>query len=626
MLESLRRFVGSWVAKVFLGILIASFAVWGIAGEVFGPGSSNAVATVGETKVPPSRFMTSYYAALDNMRRVFGRQPTRQQAREMGVEQRALAQVVSAATLDEYARRLGVTLSDERLAALIGEQRGFQDSQGRFDRRRFEDAIRNARTNEETFIEDQNRAAVRAQIGSAAVAGDLVPEVFEKAALAHAGERRVFELLELGPADAGEIAAPTDAQLQTFFDARKADYRAPEYRAISVVKVEPADIADPASVDADRVKAEYDRRIAAYTTPERRAIQQIPFKDEAAATAARAALDEGATFETVMGEAGVSREVAVLGKLSRDRVSDPAIAEAAFALDLNATSQIVDGRFGPVLVRVTEIEPEQVRPLSEVEGELRQNLALQDAARRVADLYGDIEDARAGGATVAEVAKTAGLTPRRIERVDARGLDNAGAAVDPALPAGPQLLSEVFQTEVGAPTNAVAIGQTGYAWFDVEKIEPSRDRTLEEVRERVAADWTAAERGKRLDELTGRITAEVEAGKALGEAAPAGREVVRTEPLTRRSDEPRLARAGIEAGFKGQVGAVDVARPAPDTRTVLRVAEIVAPEGEALPEAQAQNEREVIAQDLLQQVIARLQGEYGATVNRPLIESAINRY
>ena len=626
MLEALRGFVGSWVAKVFLGVLIASFAVWGIAGEVFGPGSSNAVATVGETKVPPSRFMTSYNAALDNMRRVFGRQPTRQQARALGVEQRALAQVVSAATLDEYARRLGVTLSDERLASLIAEQRSFQDSQGRFDRARFEDAVRNARTNEETFIQDQNRAAVRAQIGSAAVAGDLVPEVYEKAALVHARERRVFELLELGEADAGPIPQPTAEQLAAFFEARKADYRAPEYRALSLLKIEPGDIADPDAVATERVRSEYERRIAAYTTPERRSLQQIPFRDEAAATAARAALDDGATFETIVGEQGVARDVVELGKLSRDQVADPAVAEAAFALDLNETSQVVDGRFGPVLVRVTEIEPEQVRTLAEAEPELRQNLALQDAARRIADLYGEIEDARAGGATVVEVAKTSGVTPRTIERVDAQGRDGTGASVDPALPAAQTLLTEAFQADVGSPTNAVQIGSTGYVWFDVENIEAARDRTLDEVRERVAADWASVEREKLLDALAERIKSELEAGKPFATVVPPGKAVVRTEPLTRRATDPRLGRDGIEAGFQGEVGKAAVARPAPERRTVLQVAAILPPETEALPEAQAENARNAIAQDLLQQVIARLQGEYGATVNRPLIEASINRY
>ena len=626
MLEALRRFVGSWVAKVFLGVLIASFAVWGIAGEVFGPGSSNAVATVGETKVPPSRFVNSYYQSLENVRRTFGRQPTRQQARALGIEQQALAQVVSAATLDEYARRLGVTLSDEQLARLIAEQRTFQDSQGRFDRARFQDAVRNARTNEETFIDDQNRAAVRAQIGSAAVAGELVPKVFEEAALAHANERRVFELAELTSETVGPVPEPTAEELAAFFEARAAQYRAPEYRALSVLKIEPTDLADPDGVSEDRVEEEYRRRIAAYTTPERRTIQQLPFRDAEAAAKARAALDEGATFETVRAEANIAADVSDIGKLAKDQVPDPAIADAAFSLPLNETSPVIDGRFGPVLVRAVAIEPEQVQPLTEVEADIRANLALQDASRRVADLYAEIEDARAGGATVAEIAKANGLPLRTIDAVDAGGRDASEAPLDPILPSAQALLAEAFQTDVGIPTNGIPIGTTGYVWFDVDRIDPARDRTLDEWRERVVADWKAAETAKRLDAAAKTLADAVRAGTPVEAAATAaGATVTRSEPLGRRDDDPRLSREGVEAGFEGAEGSVAVATPGPGRRAVLRVAEVQAPEADELPEAQLENARAGMANDLLQQVIGRLQTEYGATVNRPLVEASLNQ-
>ena len=626
MLEALRGFVGSWVAKIFLGVLIASFAVWGIAGEVFGPGSSNAVATVGETKVPPSRFVTTYYAALENVRRTFGRQPTRQQARQLGLERQALAQVVSSATLDEYARRLGVTLSDEQLARLIGEQRSFQDAQGRFDRLRFENAVRNARTNEQTFIEDQNRAAVRAQIGSAAVAGDLVPEVFEQAAAEHRGEQRVFDLIELEAESVAEPPAPGDEQLKAFFDARTAEYRAPELRTLSILKIEPSDIAEPEAVDAAEVEAEYQRRRKAYVTPERRAIQQLPFRDREAAEKAVAALADGATFETVVSESGVAPSVVDLGKLERSRVPDPALAEAAFALELNGTSGIVDGRFGPVLVRVTEIEPEQVRPLAEVEGEIREQLALQDAAKRIATIYEEIEDARAGGAATTEIAAAQNLGLRTVAAVDAGGRGPDGQPIEPALPSAQRLLQDAFAADVGSPTEAIGLGSSGYVWFDVNKIDPARDRTFDEVRDRVLADWTRAERAKLLQAAAETAAAALRSGRAPQEvAADLSARHSRTEPLTRSAGDPRLGRDGVRLGFTGAQGAVTVVAPEPLKRTVLRVAEVRPPEPAPLPEAQAEATRDGVANDLLQQVIARLQSEYGATVNQPLIQSSLSQ-
>ena len=64
---------------------------------------------------------------------------------------------------------------------------------------------------------------------------------------------------------------------------------------------------------------------------------------------------------------------------------DPAVADAAFALEQGASSAPVAGRFGPVLVRVTQIQPEAVRPFEEVAAELRQELARQRAQGRDRD-------------------------------------------------------------------------------------------------------------------------------------------------------------------------------------------------------------------------------------------------
>ena len=61
---------------------------------------------------------------------------------------------------------------------------------------------------------------------------------------------------------------------------------------------------------------------------------------------------------------------------------------------------MVRGPFGPVLLRVTAIKPELVKPLSEVGGDIRKHLALSEANRILLDVHDNsYEDARAGGAT-----------------------------------------------------------------------------------------------------------------------------------------------------------------------------------------------------------------------------------
>ena len=83
---------------------------------------------------------------------------------------------------------------------------------------------------------------------------------------------------------------------------------------------------------------------------------------------------------------------------------DPAVAEAAFKLQANEVSSVVQGAFGPVLMRVTDIKPEVVRPLAEVTPEIRKDLALVEANRILLDVHDSYEDARAGGESLREAA------------------------------------------------------------------------------------------------------------------------------------------------------------------------------------------------------------------------------
>ena len=626
MLDALRRFVGGWGGKVLLGVIVIMFGiVFGVAdGPGFGGGDPNAVATVGETTVPPSRFVSTYYNSLQQASQRLGRRLTQEQARLLGVEQQALATVVSGATLDEYARELGIRLSDAELGRLIGEQAQFRDAEGRFDRDRFRDAIRNAQTTETAFVDDQNRAAVRAQIASASITGNLTPDVFAQAAARFAGETRVVDAIVVTPDIAGRPAAPTDADLRAYFEANKASYDAPEYRKVALLKLEPEDIAEPNAIDADAVRADYDRRVASYTTPERRRLQQVRFPSRESADAAAKALSEGALFETVLSENGISASDADLGVVTKRQLPDPAVADAAFSLPLNQHSEVIDGRFGPVIVRATVIEPETVRSFQEVEGDIRKQLALEAAADRIGDLYARIEDLRAGGASVEEAAREAGITVRVIDAIDARGLDAEGEPVAD-LPRQQELVRRVFEASQGPGLAGIELGTAGYAWFDVTEIEAARPRTFEEARARVETDWTAAEQARLLDAKAEQIEVKLKNEPAQEVAAAMEAELVRTEPLSRDARNATLGREGVAAAFNGPEGTVATVAPAADRRVVLRVAEVIAPAEAELVQAQRDRVEQSIATDMMQQVLAKLQNEYGATVNRDLVQAALNR-
>ena len=104
MLEQLRKGAGTWVAKIFIALLVMSFAVWGIA-DIFNGYGGRDIATIGTTKISGEEFRQAYETQVSNMSRRFGRRLTTQQAQQLRIDQQVLSTLIGTAALNQQAQR-----------------------------------------------------------------------------------------------------------------------------------------------------------------------------------------------------------------------------------------------------------------------------------------------------------------------------------------------------------------------------------------------------------------------------------------------------------------------------------------------------------------------------------------
>ena len=627
MLNSLRNAARSWVAKLMLVLLVLSFAVWGISGQIFGGLGSNVV-TVGDTRVSILEYRLAYDRQVAMLSQQFGTPLTREQAQAFGIDNQVLAQLVAGAVLDEQAREMRLGLSRDRLAALTAEDPAFQGPDGRFNRAQFEYVLQQIGMRPQDYLKNREQVAIREQIVEAVSDGMAAPDTFLRAVSLHRGEDRTVEYIVLPRSLVEPVDPPSEEAIAAFFEENKANYAAPEYRRISYVKLEPADIADPSAISQDDARAYYDSTKSRYTTPEERTIEQIVFADEEAARAALERIRGGATFEEIVEAEGKTLDDARLGTFSKDRVADPAVAEAAFALETGEVSDVVAGSFGPILLRVTEITPEVVRPFDEVAEEIRNDLALDEANRILMDVYDAYEDARAGGETMAEAAARQRLEMVTVEAVDRGGRTPEGTTLTD-LPESNALLREAFESEVGVENPPINIGSVGFLFYEVDAVTPARDRPLEEVRDEVVADWTEREANQRLAARAAEIEKGLDGGGHFATiAADLQLELQTRRGLNRDADDAGLGETGVAAAFSvGRGEAGTVAGPEEGTQIVFRVTEVTQPltaGADAIPEQERAGIASGIADDLLDQLVARLQGEYTVTIDRGAIQQALS--
>lgn len=629
MLDSLRKAAGSWVAKILLLVLVLSFAIWGISGNMMGGIGGSAVIQAGDTSVSINEYRLAYDRQLSVLSQQFGTRITREQARALGIENQVLSQLVAGAVLDEQARRLGLGLSKDRLASLTAEDPAFQGPDGRFSRQQFDFVLDQVGMRPEDYLKNREQVAIRQQIVEAISDGLKAPDTLLKAVALYRGEDRTVEYVVLPKSLAEPIEEPSNEVLAKWFEERKDSYRAPEYRKISYVKLAPEDIADPAAISDEQVREDYERNKARFTTPESRTIEQIVFADEATAQKAAESIRSGSvTFEQALESQGKSPADARLGTFTKDKVPDPAVAEAAFALKQNEVSDVVKGTFGPLILRVTEIKPEVAKPFSEVSEQIRKGLALAEASRILLDVHDAYEDSRAAGETLHEAAAKQKLEVVTIEAVDRNGQRPDGSVVSD-IPQSAELLREAFATEANVENPPLQLGSDGFVFFEVEGITPARDRSLDEVRDKVVADWKAAQAAERLAARAAEIEKKVKDGASLDDVATElGLQKQVKRGVKRGADDADLGQSGVEAVFGvAEGGTGTVAAPTGDAQIVFKVTEALEPVAagpEAVPDEARASFTSGIADDLLDQLVAQLQSEYGVTVNRAAVEQALS--
>lgn len=629
MLDSLRNVAQTWVVKVLMGLLVVSFAGWGVSNTILGAIGSSAAIRAGHSEVSPVDYRLAYDRQLAALSQRFGQRLTREQADAIGIGHQVQGQLVAGVVLDEQARTMSLGLSKDRLAQLAAEDPAFQGADGRFNPAQFDAVLRNAGMTAQSYLDNRAQVARRQQIVEAVADGIKAPNTLLKAVALYKGESRTVDFVAMPKDFIKDVADPSDADLKTYFEANREAYGAPQYRKVSYVKLEPKDIANSATVTPEEIKTEYDKNVERYSTPETRTVEQLTFANEEAAKAAHDKIVAGTSFEDIVKSEGKTLDDVRLGTFPKPALPDQALADTIFGLQANGVSDVVKGTFGPVIVRVTAITPEVVKPLSEVEKDIRETIALTQAASSIADVHDAYENARADGASMAEAAAKQNLKVVTIEAVDQAGRGPDEKSI-PNLPFDENQLAAVFQADVGFDNEPFNLGTNSYLWYDVVSVTPARERPLEEVKQRVIANWKKAEIEKQLNAKAEEVRKRVAEGTSLDAIAAEFKFTKDTKRgITRQSKDADLGEGGVASVFDGPEGIVGVTESASDgSKLIFKVTESIEPANVG-PEALTTVERDALgsrlADDLLDQLVAQLQTVYPVTINQTVIDRALAR-
>jgi peptidyl-prolyl cis-trans isomerase D len=620
MLEALRKGAGGIVAKIFIGVLALSFAVWGIS-DVFTGRQTGALVTVGDEKIFEREFQTLFQNQIRLVSQRTGQQLSLAQARERGLDLQVLTRLIQRAALDNEARGMQLGLSDKVIAGSITKLQPFQDTQGRFDRLTFDRYLQSQGLTEAGFIIRQRRDRLRGQLGSAVQAELSVPDVLARALYVHSKEIRKADYFILPKSSVRPPADPSDKDINDFYNANKARFTAPEYRAITLLKLEPKDLVPTIALSEDDLRKAFKDRAAEFIKPERRTIEQIVFNTKQEAEKAAKRLKDGMDFLALAKELKHKKVDIELGDLAAKDIPDAKFAKAAFALKLSQISEPIVSPLKIAIVRVTKITPEVRQTFEQVKAKLKQGIALERAQDEVLNLHDTVEDERAGGASLKDISEKLNLPLIVLKAVDRSGRGTDRKQIK-TIPNGPAALQLAFSTGVGVETDPLDTAKEGFVWLDVNKITKSAVRPLKDVRTEAVDLW---KQGKLRERLVAKARGIVKSINSTPDLAARAKEldltVKTTKDLSRQATDKDFGAPALASLF---LTAKDKAAQAPAKGggiVIFRTIKVDRP-------VYAQGTKDILAlkrglnaamqQDLIAQYISAVQSKAGVDINQTI--------
>lgn len=434
------------------------------------------------------------------------------------VKRRAASFLVRQMLVRQFSREVGLTPSDQAVARSIAETPEFQ-TDGRFDRNRYHDALAAGRIDSASFENEKRYELLAGRVGD--LVGGLArvyrPEVVE---MFHFQEDRVRLDYAFFPA-AGHRAglAPADGQLASFYALNQEQWREPAKMTMEYVDVRPADFLDKVTFSDDELRRYYDENQQRFTRPESAEVSHILFKypemnptvAEKEATLARAEAarkradteDFAALARELSDDPGSAPMGGALGAIGRGMTFDQ-FERAVFSLPLNEVSQPVATDIGYHLIKVTGRQEAGIRPFEEV----KQTLADEQKALKAREMaVAKLEDliVRTETSKLADAAASLGLkaetTPMFTQAAPPDFLEGDQAAA-----------KKVFSAQAGRVADPLELERHLILFAPLERRE-SRIPDLAQVREAVTEAWIAEEAGR---------LAQAEAAKFIGEARAKG--------------------------------------------------------------------------------------------------------
>ena len=532
MLQNIRDNAQGTVAKIIVGLIVVTFALFGVESIIGSISGEPEVAVVNDDPITDREFQRAVELRTRQLYNQMGEGFNPSLIDENALRSSVLEDEITKRVRLQAAEELGLTVSDQVISQFIVNWPQAQVD-GKFSQDLFLSVVSSIGLSPTAFKEELRKDLVINQLTNGLSQTAMVTQAELDNILRIDREQRSFAYARLGANELARDISIPDSEIQTYYDANQAAYSLPERVTLNYVRLNSEAVAaEIEPTDAD-LKTIYEEEKSTLSASEERRVRHILLEinddrneSEARETAAELVekLRGGADFAAVAAEQsedlGTKDEGGSLGLIAKGTL--PELEDTIFSLEEGAVSDPVVTDYGVHILKVDAIEKSEIASFEEAKPRLLTSMRQRQAESRLLEQSERLADLSYSAGDLKGPAEELGLKVETTPMIDRNGRTYPASALQgknaddfvSRLVANPSVRSQAFSDDVlkdGNNSDLVEVDDNNSVVIRVAERKAASVQPLAEVKAQIRKRLAEE---KALKQLQTRVAKELEAHKA----------------------------------------------------------------------------------------------------------------
>ena len=482
MLDLLRKNATGPLGIALIILLVFAFSIWGV-GDIFRGYNANILAKIGNRELNAQNYLFNFNREVNRISNQLERIVTTEEAINSGLHYQILDRSLVELSANAASDEIGLIASDDAIKKRILSTNAFKNAFNQFDRNIFEQIIRQNGLTEDSFLVLERDSHVLSQLSKSVFKDINPPSALNDLLFRYQFERRNVDYIIISPDEISQESEVDKNEIEIFYNENINLYKTEETRDFSVISLNVSTLSKLENVSDEEINIFYEDNKYNYYEPEKRSYYLIPYFSNEDAIKALENYSSNGDIEKILIDRNLNISDVDQGLITFDDGISESVSETAFNASLNQLSGPTESPFGPSLIYVNEIISEKEIKIEEIKDQIVIDIQKDKAKDKVYSLYGEIEDLRAEGKTLEEIAEEKSLSIESFKNINDVGQRIDGSIIkNPSLE---ELINLIFLNDVDEDLEPYEDSEGNLNFFRIDNINYSQQIPLNEAMENI---------------------------------------------------------------------------------------------------------------------------------------------